>query len=107
MSVVIFFPLTTNYAGSGLSEYSSESFTTTLARFTLGNTDNGDRRTYLILTISDIVSMLIFFIFWLHWRSYHNSVLEEIEKDHTIVNPVRYVVAVEEFCDATTNTKTL
>jgi len=30
-----------------------------------------------------------------------------MEKDHTIVNPVRYVVAVDNFFDETTNTKTL
>ena len=51
--------------------------------------------------------MLILFLFWIHWRSFHNSVLHEMEKDHTIVNPIRYVVAVEEFYDDTTNPKTL
>lgn len=101
-------PMIISYSGTGLSAYtSSESFTSYQARLTLGNISNGGRYEYLIVTIADVLSMLILFFFWLHWRSFHNGILEEMEKDHSIVNPVRYVVAVDNFFDETTNVKTL
>lgn len=104
---VYIFPAISNYHGNGLDSYTSESFTTTLARFTLGNTSNGDRQDYLVQTVSDLVATLILIIFWIHWRSFHNSVIHDMEKDYKIVNPERYVVAVEEFSDQSTNPKTL
>lgn len=100
MSTVVVMPMIVSYEGTALSTYtSSESVTGTQARLTIGNISNGDRKNYLILTISDILSMLILFVFWLHWRSYHASVIDEMEKDHSIVNPARYVVSVEGFYD--------
>ena len=107
ITAVNIFPIVANYHGTGLSKYSSESFTTTLARFSLGNTVNGDRNDYLIQTVSDIVGTVILILFWVHWRSFHSSVLHEMEKDYKIINPVRYVVAVEEFSDERTNMRTL
>ena len=95
MSAVLIFALIESYHGTGLSKYtSSSSFSITLAKFSLGHIENGDKQTYLIITVCDIISMLILFFFWIHWRSFHNSILEEMERDHKIVNPVNYVVAV-------------
>jgi hypothetical protein len=108
MSVVVIMPMVVSYGGSGLSKYTaSASITSTEARLTLGNISEGDQRTYLIVTIADLLSMLILLLFWLHWRSFQKAILEEMEKDHSLVNPVRYVVAVDHFCDETTNPKTL
>lgn len=76
ISAVLIFPLMVNYQGSGLDSYTSQSFTTTLARLTIGNISNGDREDYLIITISDIISVLILFFFWVHWKSFHNSLLD-------------------------------
>ena len=96
MSIAVIMPMVVSYEGTALSTYtSSDSITGVQAKLTIGNISNGGRKEYLIVTISDIVSMLILFLFWLHWRSFHSSVMEEMEKDHSIVNPCRYVVAVE------------
>jgi len=76
MSAILIFPLVTSYKGSGLSKYtSSSSFTMTLAKFTLGNIANGDQQAYLIITISDILTMLVLFLFYIHWRSFHRSTI--------------------------------
>jgi len=100
MSITVIMPMVVSYGGIALSDYTaSDSITGVEAKLTIGNISNGARKDYLIVTIADLVSMLIFFIFWMHWRSFHNSVLQDMEKDHTIVNPIRYVVAVEDFFD--------
>lgn len=96
MSAILIFPLVTSYKDTGLDTYNqSSSFTMLLAKFTLGNINSGDQRTYLIITIADILSMLVLFIFSLHWRSFHRSVVEEAEKDHMILNPTSYVISID------------
>jgi hypothetical protein len=77
MSAVQIFALVASYNGTGLSTYTnSSSFTMYLSKFTLGNIKDGDRQTYLIITVCDIVSMFILLIFWIHWRSFQSSILE-------------------------------
>lgn len=108
MSMVVIMPMIVSYEGTALADYtSSDSVTGVEAKLTIGNISSGGRKEYLIVTIADLLSMLILFLFWLHWRSFHHSVVHEMEKDHSIVNPTRYVVAVEEFFDEKTNPKTL
>jgi len=95
MSAVVILPLVESYNGTGMGTYlTSPSFATTLAKFSLGHIQNGDEQSYLAITVCDIVSMLILLIFCGHWRSFHKSIVEEMEKDHSIVNPVNYVVTV-------------
>jgi len=102
------FPLINNYQGNGLAKYAaSQSYTMTLARFTIGNISNGNLSDYLIVTISDIMSMLVLFIFYMHWRRFHQAVIDEVSKDYTILNPSSYVISIEDFHDETTNIKTL
>jgi neutral trehalase len=108
MSAILILPLINNYQGSGLAKYTvSSSFTMSIARFTIGNISNGNRSDYLIITISDVLTMLVLFIFYIHWRRFHQAVLEEMSKDYTVLNPSSYVVSIEEFYDETTNIKTL
>lgn len=100
ISVVLIFPMIIQYRGTGLEKYTkSASFTMTLARFTLGNLSYGDRQAYMIVTFADVISLLIMVIFYLHWRSFHKAAIEEMDRDHTIVNPVSYAVSVEGFWD--------
>jgi hypothetical protein len=97
-----------SYQGDGLATYTkSSSFTMTLARFTLGNISNGDRQSYLIVTAADILSFLVMVIFYLHWKAFHKGIIDELEKDHQILNPVSYSLSVEDFWDEKTNMKTL
>jgi hypothetical protein len=63
------------YNGTGLSTYSS-SYMITMAKTTLGNISNGTRTDYLCFTVCDILSMIVFFVFYLHWRSFHHSAIE-------------------------------
>jgi hypothetical protein len=67
----------------------------TLARFTIGNITNGSQQDYLIVTIADVISMIVLFIFYIHWRSFHKAVIEETSKDFTILNPAAYSVSIE------------
>ena len=79
MSIVVIMPMIISFEGTALSTYtSSDSVTGIQAKLTIGNTTNNDRKNYLIFTISDIVSMLILFIFWLHWRHFHKTTLEDM-----------------------------
>jgi hypothetical protein len=96
------------YNGTGLATYTkTPSFTMTLARFTLGNLSEGDRQSYMIVTFADVITLLIMIIFYFHWRAFHKSAIEELDRDHTIVNPVSYTISVEDFSDSSTNIKTL
>jgi hypothetical protein len=88
--------------GQALDSY-TKSYMIYLAETSLGNISNGDRTAYLIFTICDILSMFVLFLFYLHWRSFHNEAVEEAEKDHTIVNPTSYVLTVIGFDKATPN----
>jgi len=72
MSAVSLFSLIVNYSSSGLSKY-SPSFSIKLASFTLGNLAGGDKTAYLMITFADIVNMIIFFIFYVYWRSFQNN----------------------------------
>ena len=93
ISAVLILPLYINYNGTGLNDY-KDSFTLTQAKFTIGNLNNEGRRTYIMLGAADFISMLILFFFYLHWRAFHNEVVEEVAKDHSILNPSVYAVSV-------------
>ena len=76
MTALVGIPLAYNYGGDGLSSY-TESFTLTLAKFSIGNLSNADQITYLYLTICDILTMVALFAFYLHWRVFVNELIEE------------------------------
>lgn len=77
MSAVLIFALVVNYKGTSLDSYSSSgSFTMTLAKFSIGNLNDGDQTTYFIITATDILSMVILLFFWISWRSFHNSIID-------------------------------
>lgn len=77
ISVILIFPLMLQYNGDGLYQYTQKaSFTMTIAKFSLGNLNNADQQSYLIVTISDVLSFLVMVIFYLHWRAFHQSALE-------------------------------
>ena len=75
----------------------------TLAKFTLGNLSNADQKTYLTITICDILTMIGLFAFYVHWRIFIAQVQEEAERDHSIVNPSLYAVSVSGFSNDTPN----
>ena len=50
-----------------------------------------------MLSVCDAFAMVILFFFYMHWRSFHNEVVEESDKDHTILNPTAYAVSVKGF----------
>ena len=56
--------------GTGLSAYKS-SYTIELAKTSLGNLYEGEIYGYLVFTVSDMLSMIVLFGFYLHWRSFH------------------------------------
>jgi len=60
--------------GTGLSTYSS-SYMISMAMTTLGNIEGGSRTDYLYFTVCDILSMIVFFVFYLSWRSFHHSAI--------------------------------
>lgn len=64
-------PLYLNYFGTGLKDY-KDSFTLTLAKFTLGNLDHADQKTYILESVCDVLGMLVLFVFYFHWRAFHN-----------------------------------
>lgn len=100
MSIVLIYPLITHYKGNGLSNYTvSKDFGTTLARFTLGNISNGDKQTYALITITDILSYIIMVIFYFHWKSFHNKTISQMEKSQKIINPANYALSVANFFD--------
>lgn len=81
----------------------TESYMITLAKSSLGNIADGDTTTYLIFTVCDILSMLVLFFFYLHWRSFHAEAVESEAKDIKIVNPSNYVLSVTGFDPSTPN----
>ena len=108
ISVILIFPLLLQYNGDGLYQYTQKaSFTMTIAKFSLGNLNNADQQSYLIVTISDVLSFLVMVIFYLHWRAFHQSALEQMENDTKLVNPTSYVVSVDQLCDKDTNVKSI
>jgi hypothetical protein len=65
------------FDGDGLATYTkSSSFTMTLAKFSLGNLSDADGQTYMIVTFADALSFIVMFFFYLHWRSFHKSVID-------------------------------
>ena len=102
ISILVGTSLVFNYSGTGLSTYTA-SFTLTLAKFTIGNLSNADRTTYLIITIFDILTMVALFAFYVHWRLFLSSVIEEAERNHDVVNPTLYAVSVSGFSKETPN----
>jgi ABC-type Mn2+/Zn2+ transport system permease subunit len=96
MSVILIFPLATNFKGSGLSQYTaSGSFTIMLAKFTLGNLSNASRQDYLIITVTDVLSMVVLLVFYIHWRHFHRTTIQEFNANHATLNPASYAVSVE------------
>ena len=93
LSAIMILPLYVNYNGTGLSEY-KESFSLTQAKFTIGNLTEEDRKTYILLSAADFLSMIILFFFYMHWRRFHNDIVEESDKDHSVLNPTIYAVSV-------------
>lgn len=93
MSAVLILPLVYSYSCNNLSTY-EPSFTLTLAKFSLGNIYRADRTGYLIITCADIVSMLVFFVFYLHWRHFHADTVAMMEIDQVFLNPTSYAVTV-------------
>ena len=79
MSLIVIMPMIVSYDGTALSTYtSSDSITGIQAKLTIGNISNGGKRDYLIVTIADIASMLVLFIFWVHWNAFHKATLLEM-----------------------------
>ena len=60
------------YDGNGLVGY-ADSFSLTLAKFSIGNIQLANRTDYLIVTICDILSMITLFAFYVHWRIFINN----------------------------------
>lgn len=96
ISTLMILPLYQNYQGTALKNF-SETFTITQARFTVGNNLDADQREYIILSACDVLSMLVLFAFYIHWRSFHNSLVEEIDQDHEVLNPCLYAISVSGF----------
>lgn len=71
ISALLVLQLYINYQDDGLSTYKA-SFTLTLAKFTLGNLTFADQKTYIMESAVDVLSMVILFGFYIHWRAYHN-----------------------------------
>lgn len=71
ISALLILQLYVNYQDDGLSTYKA-SFTLTLAKFTLGNLTFADQKTYIMESAVDVLSMVILFGFYIHWRAYHN-----------------------------------
>lgn len=69
VSVICALQLVFNYDDDGLSSY-KPSYSLILARFTLGNLVEADRKTYIIQSAADVFSMIVLFGFYFHWRSY-------------------------------------
>jgi tellurite resistance protein TehA-like permease len=91
-----------NYTSDGLSTYKS-SFALTLAKFSLGNLNNGSQKDYIMQSACDVLSMLVLFAFYLHWRSFHNELVESEEKDFKTLDPAMYVVSIVGFDQKTKN----
>ncbi len=71
MSAILIVPIVYSYInGKGMNKY-SESYMIILAKSSLGNFSNADTTTYMIYTVCDILSMIVLFFFYLHWRSFH------------------------------------
>lgn len=45
----------------------------------------------------DFIAMLILYFFYMHWRNFHNDIIENSEKDNEVLNPCMYVVSVTGF----------
>lgn len=73
----------------------------TLAKTSLGNISKGNQTAYLVFNACDILSMIVFFIFYLHWRSFHNEAVSNQEKDVNLLNPTSYVLSVVGFSPTT------
>lgn len=93
LSAIMILPLYINYNGTGLVNY-TDSFSLTQAKFTIGNLTEEDRKTYIMISAADFLAMIILFFFYMHWRRYHNDIVEESNKDHSILNPTIYAVSV-------------
>lgn len=75
ISCLVAAPIAINYGSKGLQGY-ADSFTLTLAKFSIGNLSDADQQQYLIITICDILTMIVLFGFYVHWRSFIGDLLE-------------------------------
>lgn len=101
MTVVLIVPIVYVFMnGKGMSSYKS-SYTIELAKTSLGNVEHGDRTMYLFFTAADLLSMIILFVFYLHWRSFHAEMVSNEVKDPNLLNPVNFALTVVGF-DVTT-----
>jgi hypothetical protein len=73
----------------------------TLAQTSLGNVIDGDRTMYLVFTACDVLSMIVFFFFYLHWRSFHNEAVANESKDITVLKPPTYALSIVGFDEST------
>lgn len=105
ISALMVLPLYLNYNGSGLYGY-KDSFSLTLAKFTIGNLELENQKTYILESAADALGMLVLFGFYFHWRSFHNDVVDSEEKDFTQLDPTMYVVSVVGFDPTTPNLET-
>lgn len=102
ISTLMVLPLYLNYSSDGLKGY-KESFTLTLAKFSLGNLNNADQKIYIMESACDVLGMFILFGFYFHWRSFHNDVVTEGKKDFATLDPSMYVVSIVGFDKKTPN----
>ena len=80
MTAIYIVPITYAYMnGTGLKNY-KESYMIILAKTSLGNIENGNQLSYILFTIADLLSMLALFVFYLHWRSFHNEAVSELNR---------------------------
>jgi hypothetical protein len=102
MSALMALPLYLNYNGDGLQGY-KDSYALTLAKFTIGNLNNADQKTYIMESACDVLGMLVLFCFYFHWRNFHNNLVSDDEKDLTELDPTMYVVSIVGFDPKTPN----
>lgn len=81
ITVLFILPLYLNYFDNGLISY-KPSFTLTLAKFSLGNLNDADQKTYIMESACMVLAMLTLFGFYINWRSFHNETLESEEKSY-------------------------
>lgn len=102
ISIILILQLYTNFHSNGLSTY-RESFAITLAKFSIGNLNGGNATSYYIESACDVMSMIVLFGFYFHWRSFSHETVEAEERDFKVLDPTMYVVSVTGFDPKTPN----
>lgn len=94
MSSFTILPVAYTYiTGTGLSSFKS-SYTIQLAKSSIGNIEDGNLTAYLVFTVSDLLSMIVLFGFYLHWRGFHNEAVLKEMRNHELLNPSHYTLTV-------------